>query len=76
VSPILPLIIGGENEAVRVAASLLEQGVFIPAIRHPTVARGSARLRLTLSADHTPEDVALLGRVLASVQLSESRIVP
>jgi len=66
-SPILPLIIGDEAEAVRVAAALLDQGVFIPAIRYPTVARGSARLRLTLSAEHTAEDLALLRQALAAV---------
>ena len=66
-SPILPLIIGNEAEAVRVAAALLDQGVFIPAIRYPTVARGSARLRLTLSAEHTADDLARLRQALATV---------
>jgi 7-keto-8-aminopelargonate synthetase-like enzyme len=66
-SPILPLIIGDEAEAVRVAAALMDQGVFIPAVRYPAVAHGSARLRLTLSAEHTTGDLTLLHQALASV---------
>jgi 7-keto-8-aminopelargonate synthetase-like enzyme len=63
----VPLILGEEAEAVRVATALLDQGILLPAIRYPTVARGSARLRLTLSAEHTAEDLARLGQALASV---------
>ncbi|HKX62094.1 MAG TPA: aminotransferase class I/II-fold pyridoxal phosphate-dependent enzyme, partial [Verrucomicrobiae bacterium] len=47
--------------------TLREQGVFVPAIRYPTVARGEARLRLTVTASHSPEDIRALGRVLASI---------
>jgi 7-keto-8-aminopelargonate synthetase-like enzyme len=54
-----------------VAAALLDQGVFIPAIRYPTVARGSARLRLTLSAEHTADDLARLRQALAAVANSQ-----
>ncbi len=49
---ILPIIIGDESVAMQTSAALLERGFLIPAIRYPTVARGSARLRLTLSAAH------------------------
>jgi 8-amino-7-oxononanoate synthase len=59
-SSIIPLIIGGETQAVELASKLRGQNIFIPAIRYPTVARGSARLRLTLTASHTAEDVAEL----------------
>ncbi len=65
-SPILPLIVGAESRAVELAASLRAQGIFIPAIRYPTVARGQARLRLTINADHTPEDIATLGAALGA----------
>ncbi len=51
-APIVPLIIGDESTAMQTSAALLEQGFLIPAIRYPTVARGAARLRLTLSAAH------------------------
>lgn len=50
---ILPLIVGDESKAMELAARLRERGTFIPAIRYPTVARGSARLRITLTAAHS-----------------------
>jgi 7-keto-8-aminopelargonate synthetase-like enzyme len=64
---IFPLLIGDEIEAVQAAASLLEQGVFVPAIRYPTVARGQARLRLTVTASHTESDLAELLRALGNL---------
>ena len=59
-SAIIPILIGEESKAVQAAATLREQGIFIPAIRYPTVARGQARLRLTLSAAHTAADLSQL----------------
>lgn len=59
-SAIIPLIVGEETKAVELAAKLRDQNIFIPAIRFPTVARGAARLRVTLTAAHTPADVAEL----------------
>lgn len=59
-SPILPLLIGGEEKALRVSARLQDQGILIPAIRYPTVAKGRARLRLTVSTRHTPQDLKRL----------------
>ena len=59
-SPIVPIVVGDEDAAVALSARLLDAGVFVPAIRFPTVARGQARLRLTVSAAHTPEDVDTL----------------
>jgi len=55
---IVPLVIGDESEAVAAADSLRERGFFAPAIRYPSVARHSARLRITLSAAHAGDDVA------------------
>lgn len=49
---ILPLMVGDERAALEASTRLLEQGFLIPAIRYPTVSRGSARLRLTMSAAH------------------------
>jgi 8-amino-7-oxononanoate synthase len=65
-SAIIPLIIGPETAAMETAAALREAGIFIPAVRYPTVARGAARLRLTLTAAHIPEDVAALLAALSS----------
>lgn len=70
---IIPLIVGDEIMAVETAGRLREQGVFIPAIRYPTVARGAARLRLTLTAAHTAEDIACLRTALAACGLLPSR---
>jgi len=51
-----------------VAAALYEQGLWVPAIRPPTVAAGTARLRVTLSAAHTHDEVALLARTLNELE--------
>jgi 8-amino-7-oxononanoate synthase len=57
---IVPVMIGEESRAIDIASKLREQGIFVPAIRYPTVARGQARLRITLSAAHSADDVAKL----------------
>jgi 8-amino-7-oxononanoate synthase len=67
-SAIIPLIIGDESAAVAAAAQLRDQGLFVPAIRYPTVARGSARLRITLTAAHSDADVTALSTALQSAQ--------
>lgn len=56
-SPIIPLVVGDEAACIRLAAALREDGLFIPAIRHPTVGRGRARLRITLSALHSTQEI-------------------
>lgn len=56
-TPIIPIMVGDEEKARRAAEALLGKGVFIPCIRYPTVARGAARLRLTVMAGHTPDDL-------------------
>ena len=66
-SAIIPILIGDEDKAVETAAELRDHGIFIPAIRYPTVARGQARLRLTLSAAHTHADLAQLLAALRSL---------
>jgi len=52
-SPIVPIILGAEETAMQSSARLREAGFLVPAIRFPTVARGQARLRITLSSGHT-----------------------
>jgi len=59
-SPIQPLIVGGNEAALALSAALDEQGLRVPAIRPPTVPVGTARLRITLSAAHTLDDVQRL----------------
>ena len=66
-SAIFPWIVGGEAEAVDFSSWLAKKGFFAPAIRYPTVAKGSARLRLTVTARHQPEQIMALGRALAEL---------
>lgn len=56
-SQIVPLIVGDAAEAVRLADALAEDGLLVLPIRPPTVPRGTARLRISLSCDHRPADV-------------------
>ncbi|MCM8625460.1 8-amino-7-oxononanoate synthase [Accumulibacter sp.] len=57
---IQPVIIGDNHETLRIADALFERGLWVPAIRPPTVPRGTARLRVSLSAAHQAEHVARL----------------
>ncbi|MBY0267444.1 MAG: 8-amino-7-oxononanoate synthase [Burkholderiales bacterium] len=59
-TPIQPLIVGDNRQVLALSAKLAEQGLLVPAIRPPTVPQGSARLRISLSADHSAGDVARL----------------
>ncbi|MES2771257.1 MAG: 8-amino-7-oxononanoate synthase [Pseudomonadota bacterium] len=59
-SAIQPLIIGANQTTLEVAATLFEQGLWVPAIRPPTVAKGRARLRISLTAAHSTAQVARL----------------
>ncbi len=61
---IQPLVIGDNEAALAVMASLREQGLWVPAIRPPTVPVGTARLRIALSAAHQPPDVDTLVHAL------------
>ena len=69
VGHIRPVIVGDESEAVALAERLRAAGAWVPAIRHPTVARGAARLRLTFSAAHTQSDLDLLEQALNRASL-------
>jgi 8-amino-7-oxononanoate synthase len=64
-SAIIPILLGDEAQAVEAARRLRERQIFIPAIRYPTVARGKARLRVTMTAAHSREDVGQLMAALA-----------
>ena len=63
--PIQPLVLGGAEQALRISQGLQKKGIFVPAIRPPTVPKGSARLRITLSALHTEQQV---DRLLAALE--------
>jgi 8-amino-7-oxononanoate synthase len=66
-SPIIPVVLGSDERAVVASAVLRHHGVWVPAIRPPTVPPGTARLRVTLSAAHTAEHIALLLEALRAV---------
>lgn len=63
-TPILPVVVGAEDDAVALSAALLDAGLLVPAIRPPTVPPGTSRLRIALSALHTAGDVARLREAL------------
>ena len=63
-SPIVPIVVGSETAALDAAGRMLRAGYLVPAIRPPTVPRGSARLRVALSAALEPCDVEGLARAL------------
>jgi 8-amino-7-oxononanoate synthase len=66
-TPIQPLIIGDAGDALAVSEALWDRGIWVPAIRPPTVPSGSARLRITLSAAHCDADVDRLVAALAEI---------
>ena len=67
-SAIQPVIIGSNEEALRVAAGLYAKGLWVPAIRPPTVPVNTARLRVTLSGAHTHDEVARLAAALNELE--------
>jgi 8-amino-7-oxononanoate synthase len=66
-TPIQPLMIGDNDSAMWMMQSLRDEGIWVPAIRPPTVAPGTARLRITLSAAHAESDVARLAASLCAL---------
>ncbi|HCU25489.1 MAG TPA: 8-amino-7-oxononanoate synthase [Deltaproteobacteria bacterium] len=66
-SPIVPLLCGSSQAALRAGEGLLEKGIWATAIRPPTVPEGTARLRLTLTAMHQDSDIERLVEALCSV---------
>lgn len=72
-SPILPIVLGQEEQALRASAALADRGLLVPAVRPPTVPPGSSRLRISLSAAHSDQDVAALLSALEDLGLSTER---
>ncbi|WP_299789515.1 8-amino-7-oxononanoate synthase [uncultured Shewanella sp.] len=73
VTPIQPLIIGDVDKTVSIARQLKQAGIWVGAIRPPTVPKGSARLRITITASHTRDEigrlVSALGQLLSQVRV-------
>jgi 8-amino-7-oxononanoate synthase len=66
-SPIIPWILGDEEAALAASQMLLDKGLYVPAIRPPTVPLGTARLRVAISAQHSDEMIEQLRSGLASI---------
>lgn len=69
-SAIVPVLVGDETAAVAASEALRAKGFWIPAIRYPTVARGRARLRVTLSATHQPSEIEALAKQMRSLMFN------
>ena len=67
-APIVPIILGDEERALAASQRLAEAGLLVPAVRPPTVARGSSRLRVTLSCDHHDDEVSKLLDILTGLR--------
>ena len=67
-TPIQPLVVGKNREALALSDSLAASGILVPAIRPPTVPEGTARLRISLSAAHSEQDVLRLVEALRDAQ--------
>tara|TARA_Y100000766_G_scaffold80998_1_gene68939 strand:+ start:7828 stop:8982 length:1155 start_codon:yes stop_codon:yes gene_type:complete len=61
---IIPIIIGDEETALKKSKDLMKSGILAPAIRYPTVAKGSARIRITISSNHTKDCLLKLSKAL------------
>ena len=68
-TPIQPLVVREVETAVRMSEALAARGLLVPAIRPPTVPAGTARLRISLSAAHTLDDVDALARALSELAI-------
>ena len=73
---ILPLIVGRDAAALAAALALKQHGILVPAIRPPTVPENAARLRITLSAAHQPDDINRLLTSLAALNITGGRPLP
>lgn len=67
-SPIIPIMIGNEVISTQIARRLLKMGIFVQAIRYPTVRRGRAQLRVSITSEHTIEDLDFVISCLEKVR--------
>ncbi|MGI2261281.1 aminotransferase class I/II-fold pyridoxal phosphate-dependent enzyme [Shewanella sp. GXUN23E] len=75
-TPIQPLLVGDNDTVMALAAALRQRGILVGAIRPPTVPVGSARLRITLSARHSRQDIEYLVSVLGELLPPQSQVEP
>jgi glycine C-acetyltransferase/8-amino-7-oxononanoate synthase len=73
-SPIIPLLTGDADTALRLADALLEHGIYAPAIRPPAVPAGTSRIRMSVTAGHTPEQIDRVLEVLDKICAADGRL--
>jgi 8-amino-7-oxononanoate synthase len=71
--PIIPVLCGDEERAVRLSRALFEKGMLVPAVRYPTVKRGQARLRISVNANHALAECEALVAVLREMPCRNGR---
>ena len=69
-TPIVPVMAGSEERALELMQRCLERGIYAPAVRPPTVPPGTSRLRISIRADHTDEQIDMLLEQLACTAFS------
>jgi 8-amino-7-oxononanoate synthase len=72
-SPVVPILVGEAGAALAASAALEELGFLVLAIRPPTVPDGTARLRVTFTAQHTEDDADRLADAIGALQLEGPR---
>lgn len=63
-TPIQPIIIGSPKKALHISEQLMQKGFYVPAIRPPTVPKGTSRLRVSLSSNHKKKDILNLSKLI------------
>ncbi|MDA1232121.1 MAG: 8-amino-7-oxononanoate synthase, partial [Planctomycetota bacterium] len=72
-SPIIAVLLRDDDFAVRVSQKMIAKGVLVPAVRPPTVANGTSRLRMSISCDHSEDQIRAAVYQLRDVVDSERR---
>ncbi len=70
-SPIIPILVGEADAALRLADHLFNHGIYAPAIRPPTVPPGTSRIRMSVTAGHTPDQIDYVLEILSKVRRTE-----
>jgi 8-amino-7-oxononanoate synthase len=74
-SAIFPVIVGSSERAMHAARAMADKGYYVPSIRYPTVPRDSARLRVTISARHLPEQIDGLCTALRTITAQRAAVI-
>ena len=73
-SPIIPLLVGDAQAALSLSEALLARGVYAPAIRPPTVPDGTSRIRMSVTAGHTPDQIDYVLEALSAIRAADGRL--